>query len=46
MFSDRRIVSEWRQAWKPSDGDVEATTQSYLRQEAEAISLLAKIHVT
>ena len=39
------LVSEWRQYWKPSDGDAEATTQSYLRQEAEAVSLLAKLHV-
>ena len=39
------FISEWRQYWKPSDSDVEATTQSYLRQEAEAVSLRAKLHV-
>ena len=40
------FISEWRQYWKPSDTDSEATMQSYLRQEAEAVSLRAKLHVT
>ena len=39
------FIAEWRKFWKPSDGEAEATMQSYLRQEAEAISLRAKLHV-
>ena len=40
------FISEWKKTMAPSNTDPEATMQSYLRQEAEAFSLRAKIQVT
>ena len=39
------FISEWKAWYKPTNKDAEGTMQSYLRQEAEAISLDTKWHV-
>ena len=40
------FIGEWKKTMAPTNTDPEATMQSYLRQEAEAFSLRAKIQVT
>ena len=39
------FVTRWKAFYNPSDTDASATTQSFLRQEAEALSLKTKWHV-
>lgn len=39
------FVARWKAFYNPSDTDASATVQSFLRQEAEALSLKTKWHV-